>query len=487
MHKRAFAFYGLDELTHGEKGVIPYHEEYSQVPMVSYIIFVFWKIFGINLWLPRLAMICFMTGSIILLYYIVKQLTNNEYLSLLSSFFLSFMPLGIYFGRNIQPESPALFFILLGSLLYLKWTEILKLKFAFWSMLAVGIAGCFKATYLIILVPFVFVFPYYKILAMLREKRKNFFYSALYGFLGFLPCIFLNLLFEVTMLDASKSNYSVDLFRVFGSEYWITRIPAIKSYIADNYTWWFFWFAFVGIIFAAVKYKTKFARFMIGYLLAFVPYVMIISSKFAGHSYYQMPFLPLVCISAAYFFYTCGLLLKRITKIKILQFAPLIILLFAIGSVQAANNRVWDTNFYGQDVIGEYIQKQTEWGDRIIAFTHSQGMAVCSYAKRSCGGAGNLTDFKYKEKVFNIDFVYIDMSQFNNFKNNNEMFEYISGNYKIDLIGLIKQEDKFAPIQMLLKKGGKFNMSEIETRRPLLKKTYDIKRGKIEYYWIKND
>jgi hypothetical protein len=474
-------------MTLGEIGYIPYHEEYGQVPMVSYIIFIIWEIFGINLWMPRLVMICFMLGSIIMLYLLMKQLTKNEYLSLLSAFFISFMPLGIYFGRNIQPESPALFFILLGSWLYLKWTDNLKFKFAFWSMFAIGIAGCFKTTYLIILVPFAFVFPYKKILNFLKNNRKSFFYNALYGFLGFFPCIFLNILFEVTMLDESKSNYSVDLLRIFSFEYWSSRIPSLKSYIADNYTFWFFWFALIGLIFVLLKYKTKFARFIIGYTIAFIPYAMFISSKLAGHSYYQMPFLPLMCILSAYLFYVCGLFLKQVTKIKILQFAPLIILLFTIGSVQAANNRVWDTNFYGQDIIGEYIGEQTEWGDRIIVFTHSQGMATCSYAKRSCGGVGNLTEFKHKEKIFGIDFIYIDMSQFNNLQNNEELFEYISNNYKIDVMGLIKPGNQFAPMHILLKRGGKFNMSDIQNKKPIVKKTYKTTRGTMEYYWAKND
>ncbi len=479
LHKTAFAFYGLDE-------GLGYHEEYGQVPMVSYIIFALWKVFGITLWMPRLVMILFMLGAAVTIYFIVKRLSNSEYLSLLSAFLLSFMPLGVYFGRNIQPESPALFFILLGTFFYLKWADSFAFKHAFWALLFIGIAGCFKSTFMIVGIPLLFIFPYSRVLSMLRENRKNFIYTVVYSLLGILPFAILTVLFEVTIVDKSKKNLDFEPFRVFGLEYWSARLPALKSYIADNYTWWFFYFAVFGLVLAMIKYKTKFSRFVIGYAFAFVPYTMLISSKLAGHSYYQMPFLPLVCILAAYFIYSCGIFIRQLTGIKVLQFVPLLALLLTISSVTAADNRVWDTIFYGQDVVGEYL-KETDTSPKLFAFTHSQGMAVCSYARKGCGGAGNLSEFIHKEKAFGINSVYIDMSQLNELMNNKEIFKYISENYKIELVGLIKQGDQFGPLHLLLARGGIFNMSEVQNKMPVLKKVYDTKRGNIEYYWVKND
>jgi len=478
LHKRAFAFYGLDE-------GLGYHEEYGQVPMVSYIIFGLWKLFGITLWMPRLVMILFMLGSVVTIYFVVKKLANSEYLALLSSFLLSFMPLGIYFGRNIQPESPALLFILLGTFFYLKWTDNLVFKNAFLALLFVGIAGCFKSTFMIIGIPFLFIFPYYKVLDMLKENRKSFISTVLYSVLGILPFVILTLLFELTLVDKTKKNMDLDLWRVFGFEYWSTRLPAVKSYIADNYTWWFFYFAVIGLILALLKYKTKFSRFVIGYAFALIPYIMLISSKFAGHSYYQMPFLPLICILAAYFIYSCGLLIKQLTGIRVLQFAPLLILLLTISSVTAADNRVWDTIFYGQEIVGEYL-KETDSSPKLFAFTHSQGMAVCSYARKGCGSTNNLSEFIRKEKVFHINSVYVDISQLNSLMDNKELFDYISKNYKIELAGLVKMGDQFAPLHLLLTRDGEFNMSSIQNKMPVLKETYDTTRGNVEYYWMKN-
>lgn len=479
LHKIAFAFYGLDE-------GLGYHEEYGQVPMVSYIIFGLWKIFGITLWMPRLAMILFMLGSVVTMYFVVKRLTNSEYLSLLSSFLLSFMPLGVYFGRNIQPESPALFFILLGVWFYLKWTENLEFKQAFLALLFIGIAGCFKSTFMIIGIPLLFIFPYSRVVLMLKNDKRKFINTTIYSILGILPFAVLTLLFELTLVDKTKKNMDLEPFRIFGFEYWSTRLPALKSYIADNYTWWFFYFAVFGLILALLKYKTRFSRFMIGYAFAFIPYAMMSSSKLAGHSYYQMPFLPLICILAAYFIYSCGILIKQLTGIKILQFVPLLILLLTISSVVAADNRVWDTIFYGQEVVGEYLQ-ETDNSPKLMAFTHAQGMAVCSYARKGCGGTDNLSEFIHKEAVFGINSIYIDISQLNEVMSRTELFRYISENYKIDLVGLAKTGDQFVPLHLLLKRGGTFNMSEVQNKMPVLKKTYDTKHGNVDYYWVQND
>lgn len=478
LHKKAFAFYGLDE-------GLGYHEEYGQVPMVSYIIFVLWKIFGISVWMPRLVMIFFMLGSVVIIYFVVRQLTGSEYLSLLSSFLLSFMPLGIYFGRNIQPESPALFFILLGTLFYLKWMDNLRFRHAFLALLFTGIAGCFKSTFIIIGIPLLFVFPYSRILLMLRNDRRKFINTGIYSILGILPFAILTALFEFSIVDKSKKNLDLEPFRIFGAEYWSVRLPAIKAYIADNYTWWFFYLAIFGLILVLLKYKTRFSRFVIGYAFAFVPYAMLISSKLGGHSYYQMPFLPLICILAAYFLYSCGLLIWRLTRIKLFQFIPLLVLLLTIGSVVAANDRVWNTIFYGQEIVGEYL-KETDSSPKLVVFTHSQGMAVCSYARKGCGGVANLSEFQHKERVFGINSVYVDMSQFNDLTGNEKLFKYISDNYEIRLVGLVKQGDQFGPLHMLLSRGGRFNMSDVQNKMPVLKKTYDTERGNVEYYWVTN-
>jgi len=43
------------------------------------------------------------------------------------------------------------------------------------------------------------------------------------------------------------------------------------------------------------------------------------------------------------------------------------------------------TNFYGQDVMGEYIKAKTGITEKFFIKTFSQGYGTCVYAERRCG------------------------------------------------------------------------------------------------------
>ena len=59
---------------------------------------------------------------------------------------------------------------------------------------------------------------------------------------------------------------------------------------------------------------------------------------------------------------------KQSTKIKYAQYIPLILILLTIGPVTAANDRVWGTIFYGQDIVGEYIKQHTAPDERFFNY-----------------------------------------------------------------------------------------------------------------------
>jgi len=479
LHKRAFAFYGLDE-------GLAYHEEYGQAPLIPYITAFLWNIFGEQLRVPRLMMIFFMLGSILLTYFVVKKLAKSEFLALLSSFLLTIMPLGIYFGRNVQPEAPPLFFILLGTYFYLNWIDTFDRKQLLFSCLSLAVAALFKYTFLIVLIPFAFIFPYKKFFALFNKNRKESLKQVLYAFIGFIPFIALMMLFEMTLVDKSKRVYDVDLFRIFAGDYWASGLPSIKSYIADNFTWWFFWFAVAGIVLLAMKHRTKLSKFMIGYAISLIPYAMIVSSKIRGHAYYQMPFLPLICIASAYFIFTIGSIIRQVSGIKYSQYIAILLIVLTWGSLTAANARVFDTIFFGQDVFGDYISARTEPGDRMFAFAHSQSLAVCSYAKRRCGWVSTEDEMQHKEEVFNIKYAYVDAGRFNKLQSDEEPFAYIRENYNVALAGFIKLGDQPTLTGILLEKGEPLNLSQIQNKPATLAKKYTVTRGEVEFYTIEN-
>lgn len=479
LHKQAFAFSGFDEKN-------AYHEEYGQAPLVPYMLFVIWSFFGQSLWISRLLMIVFFMGAVFATYYLMKRISHSEYVSILTAGLMTIMPLGIYFGRNVQVEPPALFFMVLAMFFYVRWIDEDSRKDFFYACLFLGISALFKYTFMIAAVPMLFIFPYQKIIHQFKKESKKVFDLLKSAVLGFLPLIIGVIVFEfLTMTNPGNRNYDFEFLRVFTAEYWVPRLPAVLSYINDNYTMFIFYIAIVGALLSFLKFKTRFGKFLIGYVLAIVPYIAAISSKFAGHSYYQMPFLPLICMLVAYVFFIVGSILKQATSNKILFYAPLLILLFAIPSMQAANDRVFGTVFYGQDFLGEYLKTQMHPEERFTAFTNSQDLATCSYAEHRCGFVGNLTEFKHKEEFFDLRYMYVGTINFQDLvKSEDPLWVYIRQNYGIEMVGLMPYNSQLTPVHFILKKGRAFDLKAIEGKQPNLAKEYDTKQGKVPYYYI---
>lgn len=488
LHKQAYAFAGFDETTN-------YHEEYGQAPLVPYMVFILWKIFGYSLWMPRLLMILFFMAAVFVTYLIARKLTKNEYISVLAAGLMTIMPLGIYFGRNIQVEPPALFFAMLGIYYYLKWTNSLSKKELFYTALFLGIAGLFKYTFLILVVPMLFIFPFRKFYEKFKNSRKEWIQDIKYAIYGLLPLIIGVIVYEfLTITSKTQRNYDFELFRIFTSAYWEPRSAIVMSFLRDNFTIWFVYIALIGLLFVLFKYRTKFGRFLIGYAVSIIFYIAAMSSKIAGHSYYQMPFLPLVCILIAYALFSAGAILKQVLNINYAFYLPLIVILLIApssiagnDSMQAANDRVFGTVFYGQDFLGEYLKTRMLPNERFAFATHAQDLATCSYAKHRCGAAGDIETFKHKEEVFNIHYVYVGVAQLNTLiASDDPMWTYIRENYKIDLVGLMPANNQLVPMHIILKKGGKFNLSEVQGKQAQLGRTYDSKRGQVSYYYIQN-
>lgn len=479
LHKQAFSFFGLDEGT-------GYHEEYAEVPLVAYATAILWTIFGVHIWIPRLMMILFMMGSVLLTYFLVKRLTGKEYLSLLSSFLLAIMPLGVYFGRNIQPESPGLFAILLTSLFFVKWLDTKQRKYLMYSGFAFSAAWALKYSFGIVAVPLFFIFPFKETYEKIKYHKKEFYQDLKYFIYGIIPGIISTLLYELTVVDRWKQGYSVDIFRIFDSTYWISRWPSLMSYFNDNYTMWFLWMAILGLVLVIFKYRTRFSRFILGYVFSIFIYSDLMAAKIGGHSYYQMPFLPLVCILSAYFMFILGTTFVHMLKSKYALYIPLIIILVAAPAINDANNRVWGTIFYGQDFLGEYLRTRMAPDERLFAFADSQDLATCSYAKHRCGWPSNLSELKRKEKVFNINYIYIGQSSFNDIESNDTMWKYIKNNYHIDIVGLMNYNGQLAPVHFILKRGGKFNISEVSKKQVQTAEIYDTLQGQVPYYYIQN-
>lgn len=132
---------------------------YPQVPLVSYQTVLAWKALGENLWAPRLVNAAFGLFSIITMYLIAQLLFKNAIVSLFASLIMALMPLAIFFSRNLQPESPGFFFMLLGTLFYLRFAATVKKQNLLWAGLAFSIAWTYKFSFIFGMLPVLFYLP----------------------------------------------------------------------------------------------------------------------------------------------------------------------------------------------------------------------------------------------------------------------------------------------------------------------------------------
>jgi hypothetical protein len=488
LHRCTYLFWGLQPGQFGEEGS-GFFSEYIQLPIIPWLTAIGWKIVGSEpIWLPRLIIIAFSIAAILAMYLLMKRLTDNEYLSLLTSGLFTIMPLGIYFGgQAILPEMPALFFTILAIYFYLGWIKSFRKKDLFFSMLSVSMAGLLKETFLIVLVPLAIITPWKEV-----WNKKD---QWLFAIGGLSLYVIIQQLYTFITIDKSKilsESVVISFSRLISSSFWASTIPSLKSYISDNFTFWFFFLAIGGIIFACTKYKTLIGRLTIGYIISLIFYCGILSGKIGGHSYYQMPYLPLVCITSAYFLFNLGHIIKQFVNIKHIEYISLILIICAIPSMQAANDRVFGTVFFGQDVAGEYIKDHTTPDERIFIYGHSQTFATCTFAERRCGqpykenisiqsmeGNGN---FSIENDPYNVRYLTFDQYGLSLLQNEYAKdWKYIENNYHLVWLGAIPQNNQLVPYLFILKKGGTLNMSNIQAT-PYIATTYHMSYGDIPFY-----
>lgn len=267
---------------------------YPQPPLVTYQILFCWKFLGENLWGPRLINILFGLLSILVIYFIGRVLFKDENRALFCAFLLAIMPLPVFFSRNLQPESPAYFFVLLGSLFYLRFIGSFKAYNLLFGGLAFATAWIYKFSFLIGVLPFVICLPYRQIF---WEKRKSFLKYTLAFIIPYLVIIASILWMKKIGQWQFEDIGRVKLLEVFSFSYWQKYGPMIYSYIFnENFTFIFTMLASCGIIFSFIRIKGLLNRYIIGLTLSIVPYCMIFSDYINQHNYYQMPFLGLVCL-----------------------------------------------------------------------------------------------------------------------------------------------------------------------------------------------
>jgi len=456
-----------------------------QPPLISYQILLAWNLLGENIWGPRLFNILFGLFSILIIYFISNLLFDNKNISLFPALLLAIMPLAVFFSRNIQPESPAFFFMLLGNLFYLRFIRTFKK----YNLILAGLATCFawayKFNFIIGIFPILFCLPYKE----LFKNKKDFFkfiFMLLLPYSAILVAIVL-----LRLVGQWVFNFQFKPFEALLPSYWKNYADTILTYTKEeNFTFIYSLLASCGICLAFFKNKGLLNRYIIGWGLSIVFYFMLFPEDLHLTNYSQMPFLGLVCISSTYVISFISEELKKFIKKDIVIYVGVFIVGISSSFAATSLSRMQTTIFFGEDVAGESLKEFTAADERIFLLTHAQGYAIARYAQRYVGWPNTLDDFKEKEKKYGIRFICVYPGEFIEVlkRNSPATFEYIDKNYRVREIGIIENPNRL--IYLILEKGyekGKKIADVLQpiSVRPEPRSIYKLEGAYIFFYAIR--
>ena len=467
----------------------------GETPLSIWLLLIFFAIFGWKLWVARMVIVLFTILTVLVIYLIVHRLTKSEYLALLSAFIFNVLPLSIFFGRNIQMDSPALFLTGLSLYFFIIWNENKLLKDFILGCVFFIMTAWFKITSLFVLFALLFILEY-KEYIQFKKYWKEYLIFALTIILSVVWILYLApaLMPNTNVSSISAGNFLgannwVDTsFSIFSAGYWTNYKSIIFSYIDDNYSWIGFWLIIIGFALFFIKYKSKISKFMFGYGIGVILYIILFAYKWNAHNYYQFPFLIFAATCIANLFYQAGMLLKslfsnQIVK-KIVQYLPLLALLLLIVPFKASTFRQFDTQFFGQDIAGTYINTHTAPGEIFLLERGIQNQVSWTARRFYYSVPDDVELLKRIEQEKNLTYIVLTNYGVQTVQQKTKTWQYITENYGIAQAGFIQTQQGSQIYHLILKRGGTFNLSSLNTRPAVLAETYDTSYGKIQYYTI---
>ena len=467
-------------------------QHYDTFPTISIVVGFFFMIFGESLLVARLVNIFFSLGSVVMIYMLIKKLFDNESLALATTFLAAINPLYVFFSHNVQMVNPGFFLMLAGAYFYVSWIKdkMKKPLMLFLATFFIALSSMTKYTFAVIAIPILFSFPYKEFIKNIKKHQKTliitglialmfpmwFFYSENYVKKNiFLPGKEITGKFSISNL--------VDFKLVTDGNFWNT----MKFYIADNFTLFGIFLAFLGsgaftLLFLS-KNKNKFShKFMFGYLISVFIFVFVMGFKLSGHNYHQFPVSPVVLFMIAFFIEFVAKNISnmisraldqdtKFVSVGVYLFIFFIIVFAPISSGKSlfahsieSKNRMFGTQFPGLDMAGYYINQNSEPSERIY---HSSGQSfgVLWHADRK-GYKGSNTEDYYKLGEDNFNVTWVFAYQYNGvrgievFIQNEESLNYLQNNYKLVQAAFLPGQTN-VPLYFLFKKGGTSDLSDL--------------------------
>lgn len=487
----------------------PDGEHNDTFPTAGIVSAILFRIFGESLVVARLAMIFFSLASVAAFYLFIKELFEREDLALLSVFLAAINPMYVFFSHNVDVINPGLLFMLLGGYFYVRWLKQENNINLYLASFCVMFGTITKYTFVVIAIPMALTFPYRKVFSNLKRYMSPLVIAAVI-FSGF-PLWFAyseiyvkKFIFgrELTqnVLDSYEITKLVDFSIVWSPDFWAT----MKSYVADNFTLLGMFFAFLGSLLLLflffTKNRAKFGyKFMASYIFATFVFLFVMGFKLSGHNYHQFPIAPLVIFLMAFILVaaanTAASMAKDKTAKSAVKIIAILLMLFVLpvpGSSlytksMESKNRMFDTQFPGLDIAGEYINSHSSPGERMF---HSSGQSFGVLWHAGMRGYKPPRDAAYfaeAENKYNVSWVFVYQWGMQTYFSNPEIFDYIKNNYKLVQFGFVPSGQQVQPLFFLFRKGGTFNDSELNSMlqdKPVQAKPYYYTSGQYEVRFI---
>jgi 4-amino-4-deoxy-L-arabinose transferase-like glycosyltransferase len=463
----------------------------DNLPVISWFLMVLWNLFGVHLWIARLLMVFFSLGVISLSYLVIKKLFDKEKLALLSAFLVAVCPLLVFFGRNVQYDIPALFFALFSVYFFLRWREKNKQTDIVFFSLFMVLTAITKLPFLIFLVPILAIFPYDRIKSDILTRKysriKHYLYSGVIFLIIPLFIFYSKYLDKIFLNPAGIKPFALEnLGILFTSGFWKT----IYSYaVIDNFTGFGLLFAFFGLILVIPRFRKWNFRFLFAWALSYIIYAAFSPPQMTGHNYYQIPYAPLIMFLVAYaFLFLLNSILSLVKGVKIKKVALIVVLVLILflwyPSLELSADRQFNTQFFGLDVAGEYINKNSHSNEAVFESGH-QDRGVAWHAKRRLAEFRNVDELKAGEKELNIKWIF--MYQWGlSLIQDEEFMEHLENNYHLAQVALQRNGESNQVLYVLLKKGGTFKLNDIEaltqSKDPLIKE-YELTSGIVPVFY----
>ncbi|MFH1770973.1 MAG: glycosyltransferase family 39 protein [archaeon] len=435
-------------------------------PTTSILVGLGFKIFGYNLAVARTINILMVLISIVLFYLIIKKLFDNEILALTATALMAMNPLLIFFGRQVQLINTSLMFGMIGIYFYLKWLDDFSWSNTIMFSLAIIISVLTKYTFALLVIPMIAIFPFKK----LKEKKywKKFIVIIVIALIG-------SLWIPYSVVDSSNNIQSqvtaVSISKIFEKSFW----SVMKSYAADNYTLLGVLLAGLGLALFLLNFNKNRSKagykFFLAYFIGSVFWFVVLSYKLSGHNYHQYPLVALMVFLMAYLFMivasTIGTFLasliklsklKNIIKKTAITIVILILLLVIHNPSMESKNRMFDTQFFGMDIAGSYINTHKLSGERVIHSSHQAYGLLWHGDIKGTAGIPNLEGIKYAEENLNATWLFIYNWDFAKIATDRERWNYIANNYELVQTAFSVNQNQLTGLYyFLFKKGGSFN------------------------------